>query len=216
MSISICENAIDPAIDEPNLNRVGVDYPMGEVADSVLGLKALWESRSNNFPFFTLGKSAYLDGNTAKYFSGAKKLNGLLIKTFAPLYKRVGEVLGRELGEKIFYDPLLALPGFHIFPSDERSLSISGGWHIDLPHITLGLGVKDVNAFTLPIMLPTGGGGMDFDSGYYPYVVGEMVIQDGKKRHKVASFKKYRENEYRITLQGHIVRCDRDKLIMFW
>lgn len=216
MATPVYENATVPAKKEPKLNRVRVDYPMDQVADSVLGLKGLWESRSDDFPFFTLGKSAYLDGNTTEYFSGAKKLNDVLIKTFASLYKRVGEVLRKELGENIFYDPLLALPAFHIFPSNERSLSVSGGWHIDIPHKTLDLGYMDASTFTLPVMLPTGGGGMDFDTGYYPYTVGEMVIHDGKKPHRIASFKTYKENEYRITLQGHIVRGDRKKLITFW
>ncbi|SVD48193.1 uncharacterized protein METZ01_LOCUS401047, partial [marine metagenome] len=59
---------------------------MDQVADSVLELKHLWESRSDDFPFFTLGKSAYLDGNTEEYFKGADKLNPVLMKTFKPLY----------------------------------------------------------------------------------------------------------------------------------
>ena len=193
-----------------------VDYPMDQGADSVLELKHLWESRSDDFPFFTLGKSAYLDGNTKEYFDGANKLNPVLMKTFRPLYKRITNVIGNELGEKIFFNFDLALPAFHIFPSDEKLLPITGNWHIDNPHTTLELGEKDTSAFTLPVMLPTGGGGVDFEDGYYPYLVGEMVIHDGKKLHRIASYKKYKKDEYRITLQGHIVRDDRSRLIMFW
>jgi hypothetical protein len=189
---------------------------MGQVADSVLELKDLWESRSDDFPFFTLGKSAYLDGNTKEYFDGANKLNPVLMKTFRPLYKRVTNVIGSELGEKIFFNFDLALPAFHIFPSDEKLLSIAGNWHIDNPHITLGLGEMDASAFTLPVMLPTGGGGVDFEDGYHPYSVGDMVIHDGKKLHRIASYKKYKKDEYRITLQGHIIRDNRSRLIMFW
>ena len=202
---------------ENKIKRVKVDYPMDQVADSVLKLKDSWESRSDDFPFFTLGKSAYLDGYSPEYFLGAWKYNGILMKEFEPLYDKIGEVLGREMGEEIFLESSLALPAFHIFPSDEKLLSVSGNWHFDKPHITLDLGDSDqVRAFTLPVMLPTGGGGMDFEDGYFPYSVGEMVIHDGKKLHRIASYKKYKKDEYRITLQGHIVRNDRAKLIMFW
>ena len=195
---------------------MAIDYPMSQVADSVLKLRHLWEARAEDFPFFTLGKSAYLDGNTKEYFNGVNKLNPVLKKTFKSLYKCVASVLGNELGEKILSDNDLAFPGFHIFPSDEKFLLISGNWHIDNPHTVLDLGNMDASAFTLPVMLPTGGGGMDFKDVYYPYSVGEMVIHDGKKLHRIASYKKYKKDEYRITFQGHIVRNDRGKLIMFW
>ena len=197
------------------MQRVPLNFSMDQVADSVLELKHLWESRSDDFPFFTLGKSAYLDGNTEEYFKGADKLNPVLMKTFKPLYKRVANVLGSELGEKILSDDDLALPGFHIFPSDEKLLLISGNWHSDMPHMTLDLGDKDANAFTVPVMLPTGGGGMEFEDGYYPYAVGEMIMHSGKRSHRISSYKKYKQGEYRITLQGHIVRRNTG-LIMFW
>ena len=189
---------------------------MDQVADSVLELKHLWESRSDDFPFFTLGKSAYLDGNTKEYFEGAEKLNPVLMETFRQLYKHVSNVLGCELGEEILSDDDLAIPGFHIFPSDKKLLSISGNWHIDNPHTTLELGEMDASAFTLPVMLPTGGGGVEFEDGYHPYTVGEMVMHDGKQLHRIASYKKYKKGEYRITLQGHIVRGNKGNLIMFW
>ena len=198
------------------IKRLPLDFSMDQVADSVLELRDLWESRSDDFPFFTLGKSAYLDGNTKEYFDGADKLNPVLMKTFRPLYKRVTNVIGNELGEKIFFKFDLALPAFHIFPSDKKLLSVSGNWHIDNPHTTLELGEMDTSAFTLPVMLPTGGGGMEFEDGYYPYTVGEMVIHDGKQLHRIASYKKYKHGEHRITFQGHIVRDDKGNLIMFW
>ena len=197
------------------IKRVPLDFSMDEVGDLVLELRNLWETRPNDFPFFTLGKSAYLDGNTNEYFKGADRLNSVLMKTFQPLYKRVANVLGRELREEILLEDDLALPGFHIFPSDKKLLLVSGNWHSDTPHMTLGLGGKDANSFTVPVMLPTGGGGVEFEDGYKPYAVGEMVMHNGQHLHRIASYKKYKPNEYRITLQGHIVRSDAN-LIMFW
>ena len=99
---------------ENKIKRVKVDYPMDQVADSVLKLKDSWESRSDDFPFFTLGKFAYLDGNSPEYFSGARELNEVLMKTFRPLYEKISEVIDKELGEEVFLDSDLALPAFHI------------------------------------------------------------------------------------------------------
>ena len=198
------------------IKRVPLDFSMRQVAELVLELQNLWESRSDDFPFFTLGKSAYLDGNTEEYFKGVRRLNPVLMKTFHPLYQRVANVLGNELGEKPFFKLHVALPAFHIFPSDEKLLSIAGNWHTDSPHTTLELGQVDTSAFTVPVMLPTGGGGMESEDGYHPYAVGEMIMHDGKQLHRIASYKKYKQGEYRITLQGHIVRDDRGNLIMFW
>ena len=198
------------------IKRVSLDFPMRQVADSVLDLRNLWESRSEDFPFYTLGKSAYLDGNTEDYYSGADRLNKILMETFRPLYKFVAGSLAEELGERVYFKLKLALPGFHIFPSDEKLLSITGNWHFDKPHKTLCLGEVDASAFTVPVMLPSSGGGMESEEKYHPYSVGEMVMHSGEELHRIAKYNKYREGEYRITLQGHIVRDDKGNLIMFW
>jgi hypothetical protein len=207
-----------------SFKRVPLNISMKKVADAVLNLRALWQSRSDAFPFYTLGKSAYLDGKTQEYFSEAEDLNPVLMRDFKPLYDKVASALSEELGEKVFIKLGLALPAFHIFPSDKKLLSISGNWHIDIPHITLGVGDKDASAFTVPIMLPTGGGGMEFSESsefmeedqYCSYVVGQMILHDGKTLHRISSYKKYKPDEYRITLQGHVVRDSKNNLIMFW
>ena len=134
------------------IKRIRLHFEESKVVESLLGLRDRWESRSDDFPFFTLGKSAYLDGKTDEYFSGAEKLNPILMETFTPLYQAVTSTLSKELGEQVLFNLKLALPAFHIFPADEKHLSISGNWHTDYPHITLGLGDKDASAFTVPIM----------------------------------------------------------------
>ena len=57
---------------------------------------------------------------------------------------------------------------------------------------------------------------MESEEKYHPYSVGEMVMHSGEELHRIAKYNKYREGEYRITLQGHIVRDDKGNLIMFW
>ena len=204
------------------MKRVALDFDCKQVADNVRGLGRMgkWESRSDEFPFFTLGKSAYLDGNSGTYYKGADGMNLTLFRTFNSFYKEVAGKLSTFLGEWVVFNPKLALPGFHIFPADPKLLSVSGNWHLDSPHETLGVGDKDVHAFTIAVEMPTGGGGMDFRFGgdedqYVEYNVGEMFIHSGMVPHRIASYRQYVEGDCRITLQGHIVRDGKD-LIMFW
>ena len=204
------------------MKRVALDFDCKQVADNVRGLGRMgkWESRSDEFPFYTLGKSAYLDGNSGTYYKGADGMNLTLFRTFNSFYKEVAGKLSTFLGEWVVFNPKLALPGFHIFPADPKLLSVSGNWHLDSPHETLGIGDKDVHAFTIAVEMPTGGGGMDFRFGgdedqYVEYNVGEMFIHSGMVPHRIASYRQYVEGDCRITLQGHIVRDGKD-LIMFW
>ena len=202
------------------MKRVALDFDCTQVADKVKVLQTKWESRSDKFPFFTLGKSAYLDGNSETYYQGAESTNLIMFGLFHDLYKEVAGKLSSHLGEWVVFNPKLALPGFHIFPADPKLLSVTGNWHIDKPHETLGIGNKDVHAFTVAVEMPTGGGGMDFRFGgdedqYIEYNVGEMFIHSGIVPHRISSYRQYVEGDCRITLQGHIVRDGKD-LIMFW
>ena len=204
------------------MKRVALDFDCTQVADLVrdLGQIGKWESRSDEFPFFTLGKSAYLDGNSQAYYQGAERINLTLLRTFHSFYKKVAGKLSNHFGEWVVLNPKLALPGFHIFPADPKLLSVSGNWHLDTPHETLGIGDKDAYAFTVAVEMPTGGGGMDIRFGgdqdqYVEYNVGEMFIHSGMVPHRIASYRQYVEGDFRITLQGHIVRSGKN-LIMFW
>ena len=132
------------------------------IAEKILSLRPIWESRSNDFPFYTLGKSAYLDGNTIEYYEESVWMNELLYRNFSGLYETVLECLSVELGKELCLTQDLALPGFHIFPTDEKFINIAGKWHTDYPHKTLGLGNIGASAFTVAIELPSCGGGMDY------------------------------------------------------
>jgi hypothetical protein len=204
------------------VNRIPLDINCSEIAREVklFGRDNLWKSRSNDFPFYTLGASAYLDGNTDKYYAEAKLLNPYLFHSFFKMYQEITSQLSNFFGEWVVFNPTLALPGFHIFPADPKLLSIAGNWHLDTPHSTLCLGDKDACTFTVAIELPTGGGGIDVRFGgdedqYVEYDTGEMLIHSGMVPHRIASYREYVEGDYRITLQGHIIR-DGNDLVMFW
>ena len=194
-------------------------WNLEKIFNTVRLLRDHWDKRASNMDFYTLGKAAYLDGNTPAYFECREGTNPILFKHFGFMYEDLREMLSVVLGEPVFFNHDIALPGFHVFPSDPQFLSMSGSWHVDLPHNTLGLGNQDTQAFTIAIKLPTGGGGMDMringKDEYVEYEEGKMYLHDGTDVHRISCYKECRPDEYRITLQGHIVR-NNGELITFW
>ena len=200
--------------------RKSLDIDTEEIIRSIYDCSQYWESRSDEYPFFTLGKSAYLDGKTDAYYEVSAWLNDILLGHFYGLYESVIHVLQEELEEPIELAHDLALPGFHIFPTSPKFLTIAGNWHQDYPHTTLGLGDVDPLAFTIAIKLPKSGGGMDYiDEFHQPqhlqYNEKDLILHDGQTIHRIAGIKEYVPDEYRITFQGHIIRRD-NILEAFW
>lgn len=97
-------------------------------------------------------------------------------------------------------------------------------------------------SFTLPLHMPANGSGLQVydlnskdlkrlsnmgesvtlnelvqgrDSKYYPYTVGTLVFHHGLLGHHVASSAIASENDERITLQGHGIRCG-GQWILYW
>jgi hypothetical protein len=194
-------------------------WGLEKIFDTVRLLRDYWDKRAPNMEFYTLGKTVYLDGNTPAYFDCREGTNLILLKHFGFMYEDLREMLSVILGEPVFFNHDIALPGFHVFPSDPQFLSMSGSWHVDLPHNTLGLGNQDTQAYTVAIKLPTGGGGMDMringKDEYVGYEEGKMYLHGGMDVHRISCYKEYVPDEYRITLQGHIVR-NNGELITFW
>jgi hypothetical protein len=203
------------------MTRDKLNIDTEEIFKKLLELRSEWVSRSDDFPFFTLGPSSYFEGITGGYEKEAKRVNPILVKNFRTLYTIVSQFLKKRLGESIYIEAdKLSVPGFHIFPSSEIFLTHSGPWHVDIPHETLKLGKKDTSTFVLPIKLPTGGGGMDLidphgNEYFEGYNEGEIIHHDGKTPHRIAGYKKFVPDEYRVTVQGHLVRR-KGKMTMFW
>jgi hypothetical protein len=200
--------------------RLKLDIDTEEIMRSLLDCSEYWQSRSTEYPFYTLGKSAYLDGKTDAYYKDSAWLNYILMEHFSELYELVLHVLQEELEEPIELAHDLALPGFHIFPTSPKFLTIAGNWHQDYPHHTLGLGGIDPLAFTVAIKLPKSGGGMDYmDEFHQPqhlhYNEKDLILHDGQTIHRIAGIKEYVPDEHRITFQGHIIRRD-NILEAFW
>jgi len=182
-------------------------------------LSEYWIPRSTEYPFYTLGRSAYLDGKTPQYKEKQKDMNALLYDNFVGLYKTILHTLQDELDEEVVLAEDLCYPGFHIFPSDEKFLTIAGNWHQDYPHITLGLPDIDPSTFTVPIIIPESGAGIDYiiekEHHYLPYKEKVMLWHDGKTLHRIAGFKEYKPRDFRITMQGHLIRRN-NRMEVFW
>ena len=199
--------------------RHKLDIDVDDIADKVFRLQQHWISRSDEFPFYTLGRCSYLDGRTPEYKQDIKILNPRLRQEFGDTYDIIIDHLSDQFKEPVVLNNDLAHPSFHIFISSPFLLTHAGLWHEDYPHLTLGLGDVDPYTFTLAIKLPTGGAGMDYiedgQQKYLPYIEGEIIGHDGKVMHRIASLKKYVPYEPRITLQGHLIRIN-GTLNMFW
>lgn len=179
----------------------------------------MWIRRDPDHPFYTLGRCAYLDGKTPEYPREIVFSNMILFDRFADVYEALQKFFEGYLGEKVYLDPNLAYPSFHIVMADPFFLTHGGVWHEDYPHETLGLGNEDPLTFTVAIELPTGGGGLDYmEDGHQKHIAyneGSIVVHNGNITHRIASFKDCKLGDYRITLQGHLIRRN-GRLVMFW
>jgi len=193
-------------------------FDVNEIIFNVLKLERFWIKRFN-VPFYTLGRNAYLDGKTEDYYKNLKHMNQRLISNFGNVYISIQEYLEEYLGEPVYLNHDYAVPSFHIFESDPVFLNFPSNWHIDYPHKTLGIGEQDPHSFTYVVEIPSSGAGLEYKDGeenkYLEYNVGDFIFHTGEFLHNIANLKEYKPNEYRITLQGHIIR-DKDRLIMFW
>ena len=199
--------------------RKKLDIDTDTIIKNIFDLKPLWVPRSDEYPFYTLGRNAYLDGKTDSYKQYPIFENPLFYNNFEDLYEAVIDVLKKELCEEVKLAWDLSYPGFHIFKSDKKLLDISGHWHHDSPHTILEIDDIDTSTFTVPIMLPKSGGGIDYlineKEHYLPYREKQLLWHNGKTVHRIAKFKECEPDEYRITLQGHLVRRN-GQMEVFW
>jgi hypothetical protein len=177
-----------------------------------------WQLRSASYPFYTLGMNSYMDTKSGAYHNQYKYYNDILGDNFADLYKVVLSHLSKRLGEPVVLAYDLAWPGFHIFEADERFDGIRAPWHIDVPQVQLNVYGKDNSTVTVAIKIPASGAGIDWlDDNYIhhlPYKEKDLVWHNGLTVHRIAGFREIVKGEYRITLQGHLIR--RDNVMEFY
>ena len=210
------------------------DRECAAARDRVIALKRRWTSRAGG-SFFTLGAASYMDAarERADYLEAAKATNPMLFASFEWLHGRVRRFFEALLGEAVRFDPLYALPGFHIFENKGECRSrdnLAARAHFDLQwmHVYPGWVPLGSVSFTLPIEMPSGGASMEVWPVRYEEVVrfnlstvdcalsrpsqtltyarGRIVVHDGLVLHAIGRAAVPTPEGYRITLQGHGVR----------
>ena len=212
------------------------------------------ETKISRAPFWTLGAVSYLDSvaSPARYNKHKQALNPVLIKKFGWIYDIICKTLESELQNPVVIDKFLAYPGFHIFSAKTGDLiepeyikmfeEPLGSVHVDIQYEehhehwnkfnNVGFTDTDTMSFTIPIDLPSGGGGLytweddvnavSFNyntnenklgklksvSTSHPYHVGEMIYFMGHLLHQMMPGVNIQRDDKRITVQGHGQKCD--------
>jgi hypothetical protein len=203
------------------------------LSDKIKELKSQWIDRTYIGAMYTLGKSAYLDGQLTQEEYDAN--NNLLMLHFSDFYDDLLEYLKKHTGKQVEYKKDGLLPGFHIFPSSYFIKYPFTSFHLDLQYNNTNwdnYSNCDFNnpiTFTIPIEIPKDGAGLYFFDATkdtpkrtatkskkikYNYKLGKIIFHTGHNWHLIAPCN-IKKNEHRITLQGHAIKCN-DKWIVYW
>jgi hypothetical protein len=166
------------------------------------------------------------------------------------LVERVRARLADHLDQPVEYPSYLPSPGFHIFigraipkRDSSRQSEDCGSCHFDIQHNLIpwqqwytSIDPGDTFSFTLPLKLPSEGGGLTFweshsvdrmndymntgrfgeivatahamASATIRYTPGRLVLHNGHMLHKMAGVPRIFATDERITLQGHGILAD--------
>lgn len=190
------------------------------VAAKVRKCRNMWTPRANGL-FHTFGASAYVD-EPEQYTWAAYTGNAELTRHFGSLIQYVAEALEAELGKPTLFLVGLALPGFHIFESNCNG--VSAHIHTDEPEDRIPLPelVVDTFTFTLPVEVPGEAGINFYPDGeqstpeYVPYELGRLYLHSGKTLHQIANPVMIRDDQARITLQGHGVELASGRVALYF
>jgi hypothetical protein len=171
---------------------------------------------------YTLGAAAYED-EVSVYPAMANAFNHIISANFSELLTLVSDKLGEHFGAPCgHFSANVGYPSFHVFDSSSNGQLAS--IHIDEPYNRVNfshLEWSDPFSFTLPVCMPSAGGGLDIwphyhgsddlelllaeplEPEYYPYELGKLYIHDGLTPHRVCSVAPMESGEFRVTLQGH-------------
>lgn len=224
------------------LNRIEIlnAHQCKDCCTAVDGAKNRWIGRcmtDAGVPsYWTLGSCVYLDvpnsSASGEYFSAVSESNRFLTSKFGLIYKAIASALEQELEEKVEYTNEYALPGFHVFEEFGLRKCTKSKPHYDLQHMRLkwpeGRQGGKLLSFTLPILLPEYGSGLEVwakglerveqqsrSSWIEEYKIGELVYHNGKIQHRIFASPKIQDSDRRITLQGHGVFIS-GKWVLYW
>ncbi len=230
----------DPVLDSFSYAVLLTEEECGDVWRVLRSRKVEWRKRGC---YYTFGTALTLDytPETDNYYGAIAGNNTGMLAAFSSLYPSVARALSQTLGAPANYASFAALPGFNIFgardsSSPEASHPPRYGVHFDGQHHYLpdewSTRIEDVISFTLPIVLPAAGGGLDVwplshadyllspelddlecwiaarPSRFIPYRVGELVVHRALLLHRIARWDISATTAPRVTLQGHGILVD--------
>lgn len=210
------------------------------VVSKLHGIQSFWTKRDKKFavPFYTVGAASYLDAtkDVNEYYELAQRHNILLESYFKWLYEKLKTKLEEVLETPVAYAERFALPGFHIFLGSKIFERPVASLHCDLQYELLDWEGKKLDegspiSFTLPVKLPSGGGGLyvwdlllsdtenmtpaekaealsESKRSFHPYKEGSLVMHSGHMYHQIAPMVNAKATDARITLQGHGIRSE--------
>ncbi|MDI9358788.1 MAG: hypothetical protein QM528_07565 [Phycisphaerales bacterium] len=202
-------------------------------------------THNSDIMFYTLGAATYLDGGGDQYQKHCAQSAPAMFRNFEDLYIKICNWMTELTGYESMMSEDLNPPGFHILqgsPAVPPSIKTGGNIHLDLPHERHNFSreILGVLSFTLPIRLPKLGGGCyywttlpkDFIHGsavpnnlydwfdqhksFLPYQIGKMVFHNGQIYHQLANSHQLDSDDWRITLQGHGVLLDNNKICLYF
>lgn len=220
--------------------------------DRILALRLSWTGRGENeFPFFTLGVASYMDlappGSDIDAFDKATfESNARLKLHFPDLLEKVRLGVRTITGTEATFPDRVPLPGFHIWLEDAIPRSPTASIHFDLQYEPLVERSRlprpqQMLSFTLPVRLPTAGGGLNVwnidyrapdlaqrigdrslheavlshETVFLPYREGELLLHSGNRAHQIAPVPSVYPGDMRITLQGHGVLSE-GRWLLYW
>jgi hypothetical protein len=205
-----------------------------ELAHRVDGLRDEWERCHPSLPYFVLGTSSFVSARHDRegYERRAAVTNERLRSTFADLHDHVRAAVEDIVGRAVTDHAHAALPGFHIFGFHPVFRLPIAGAHFDrlYRYLRWPSPVDEATSmsFTLPLVLPEAGGGIDWwplDPGHVDpldaeaagelvervephhvdHACGTLVVHSGVLLHRIAATPRVTLGDRRITLQGHVI-----------
>ncbi len=221
-----------------NRNDVLTSEQAFGIKSSVLALREKWILHADSI--YTIGFPTYKIDDERDY-RGIVEENAFLNEKFGALYGQLVASCSRMLGEKVYLDPTIPFPGFHIFSScSGRDSYPAAPIHSDGSfrklHGLQGCIARQGHHWSviLPISTPSSGAATDFfepdpekssDAKRFEdthkhclsaeHKAGELIIFDSFWPHRISAFDLSGPDDFRITFQSHLARRNQS-WILYW
>lgn len=208
------------------------------IKNKLLAMRDKWVLHPDTI--YTLGFPTYKTEERRNQLEIVEE-NSFLNETFGWLYGHLISACSEMLGEKVYLDPMIPFPGFHIFSvCSGREQYPAAPIHSDESFRKVG-GLEDCIAkqgdhwsVVLPISVPETGTATDFfepdpdkegvsrsfeESHLYclsaEHITGELIVFDSFWPHRISAFELSGSDDFRITFQSHLAKRN-NKWILYW